>query len=274
MGRVHASAVTPPPIEYATQYEVHVRLVTTTSPDESRDPMPEMTRATGPRMVRRSSSFVVQARRTLTVFMGAVASAGVTACSVSLPSVLSSPTTAWTVPAESTVAPSTGEQSKLFADDFRGVCKGATVSRATAYDATAPAHKVILFSSYEGDLMEDTTTLPEDWMVQFDANGDAYSKVDTVACVEVKDEQPLKECTGYQNDGHDTANKVDLRLATYTVSVHEARTGKELGTTELDGSDDSCPTVVSFENDTETKVYDSPPSNDDMIAFLKPFMQP
>jgi hypothetical protein len=136
------------------------------------------------------------------------------------------------------------------------------------------AHKVMLFSSYEGGLIEDTSTLPQDWMVQFDANGDDYAQVDTVACVAVKDEQPLKECTGYQNDRHDTDNAVDLRAATYTLSVHEARTGKELGTTELNGADDTCTTVVSFENDTQTKVYDSPPSNDELIAFIKPFVQP
>jgi hypothetical protein len=110
--------------------------------------------------------------------------------------------------------------------------------------------------------------------VQFDPNGDAYADVDTVACVEVKDDEPLKECTGYQNDGQDTDNTVDLRTATYTVTVHEATTGKELGTTELDGTDDSCPTVVSFDNDTQTKVYDSPPSTDDLVGFIKPFVQP
>jgi hypothetical protein len=217
------------------------------------------------------------AARTLTVAMGAVAMVGVTACSVSLPSVLGNPTPVASKPSkpnESTAAPSTSQQSKLFADDFRGVCQGATVSRATAYDAAAPAHKVVLFSSYDGDLIEDTSTLPGDWMVQFDADGDAYAKVDTVACVEVKDDEPVKECTGYQNDGQDTANTVDLRTATYTVSVHEATTGKELATTEMEGTDDSCPTVVSFDNDTQTKVYDSPPSNDDLVAFIKPFVQP
>jgi hypothetical protein len=238
--------------------------------------MPEMTRATEPHVQRRGGPFTTGAGRTLIVAVGAVALAGLTACSVSLPSSphVLDPTTAVSKPNNPTLAPSPNEQSKLFAEDFRGVCKGATVSRATGYDATAPAHKVVLFSSYDGDLIEDTSTLPEDWMVQFDVNGDAYAKVDTVACVEVKDEQPLKECTGYQNDGQDTQNEVDLRLATYTVSMHEAMTGKELGTTELDGTDDSCPTVVSFDNDSQTKVYDSPPSNDDLIAFLKPFVQP
>jgi hypothetical protein len=164
--------------------------------------------------------------------------------------------------------------AQLFADDFRGVCKGATVSRATAYSADAPSHKVVLFSPNDGDAVEDTSTLPSDWMVQFDANSDAYAKVDTVACVEVKDEQSLKQCSGYQDDGHDTSNSVDLRSATYTVSVHEATTGKELGTTELSGTDDSCPMFMTFDNDTQSKVYDAPPSKDDLIAFLKPFVQP
>jgi len=154
------------------------------------------------------------------------------------------------------------------------VCAKALPCRATAYDPAAPSHKVVLFSPYSGDLIEDTSTLPDDWMVQFDEHEDAYAKVDIVACVEVKDEQPLQICTGYQNDGHDTDDEVDLRSATYTVSVHEATTGKELGTTELEGTDDSCPTFLSFDSESQTKVYDSPPSNDDLIAFIKPFVQP
>jgi hypothetical protein len=90
----------------------------------------------------------------------------------------------------------------------------------------------------------------------------------------VTDEQPLKECTGYQGNGRDTDDKVSLQSATYSVSVHEATTGKELGTMELSGSDDSCPTIVSFDNDNQTKVYDTPPSTDDLVAFLKPIVQP
>jgi hypothetical protein len=180
-------------------------------------------------------------------------------------------------PQEPVTAPTSSTSqaaAKLFADDFRGVCQGATVSRARAYDSGTMPHKVVLFTPYGGELVEDTSTLPQDWMVQFDANADAYANVDTVACVEVKDEQPVKECTGYQDNGHDTANKVNLKSATYSVSVHEATTGKVLGTTELTGSDDSCPTVVSFENDSQTKDYDAPPSADDLVTFLKPFVQP
>jgi hypothetical protein len=195
---------------------------------------------------------------------------GLAACSSSKPA--SSPTAS---PGSGTSAPGTSvPATKLFADDFRGVCQGAGVSRATAYSKQAPNHKVILFSSYSGSLTEDTTTLPSDWVVQFDANTDAYAKADTVACVQVKSGQPLKQCTGYQNNGHDTKNKVDLRTATYTVTAHEATTGKVLGQTELTGTDDSCPMFMTFDDENQTKSYDAPPSKDELIAFLKPFVQP
>lgn len=118
------------------------------------------------------------------------------------------------------------------------------------------------------------STAPSDWMVQFDTNTDAYAKVDTVACIEVKDEQPSKECTGYQDDGRDTSNKVDMCSADYTVSVREAATGKELGSTELPGVDDSCPMFMSFDDDTQTKIYYATPSTDDLVAFIKQFVQP
>ena len=165
-------------------------------------------------------------------------------------------------------------QVKLFSDDFEGVCQGATVSKATQYVPTGAAHKVILFSPNDGKLYEDTSTLPTDWMVQFDTKSDAYAKVDTVACVDVTSQQTVKECTGYTHDDHETNDKVTLNTATYTVTVREATTGKVLGTTELDGTDDTCPPVMTFDTDDQTKIYDAPPSTDDLIAFMKPFVQP
>jgi hypothetical protein len=221
------------------------------------------------------------AARGLAVVAGTAALAAVAACG-SLATVIKNPTAIGSPPSPTRTSsgqppshPTTASpQGMLFPDDFRGVCSGASESRAAAYDPGAPTHKVLLFSAYSGDLTEDTGTLPEDWMVQFDANSNAYAKIDVVACIQVKHEEPLKECTGYQDDGHDTNNKVDLRSASYTVSVHEATTGKELGTTELAGSDDSCPMFVTFDNDSQAKVYDTPPSKDDVITFLKPFVQP
>jgi hypothetical protein len=173
-------------------------------------------------------------------------------------------------PSSTTVAP----PAKLFADDFKGACSGATVSRAARYDAAAAVHKAILFSPNGTDSYEDTTTLPADWMVQFDADSDAYAAVDTVVCLSVESDESIKECTGYQDNGHDTDDKVDLRTATYAVSVREAKTGKELGATELSSGDDTCPLVISFDDDHQTKVFDAPPAKDDLVAFVKPFVQP
>ncbi|MBB5162015.1 hypothetical protein [Mycobacterium sp. AZCC_0083] len=33
-------------------------------------------------------------------------------------------------------------------------------------------------------------------------------------------------------------------------------------------------TIVSFDNDTQAKIYYEPPSKDDLVAFIKPFVQP
>ena len=163
--------------------------------------------------------------------------------------------------------------AKLTSADFMPVCQGATQSRATGYNPDAPSHKTILFTPLGQSLVEDTSTLPSDWTVQFDANRDTYAAVDTVVCVETKDEQSVKECTGYEDNGHSTANKVDLRATTYTVTVRVATTGKELATTELSGTDTTCPMFMSFDNDTQTKPYNVPPPKDDLIAFVKQFVQ-
>ena len=63
----------------------------------------------------------------------------------------------------------------------------------------------------------------------------------------------VKECTGYTRDDHDTNNKVTLTSATYTVTVRAATTGKVLGTTQLDGTDDTCPTIMTFETTTRRR---------------------
>ncbi|MFL0242569.1 hypothetical protein [Mycobacterium sp. SMC-17] len=164
--------------------------------------------------------------------------------------------------------------AKLTSADFMAVCQGATQSRAASYRPDTKFHKTILFTPLGHDLVEDTSTLPSDWTVQFDADRNTYAAIDTVVCVETKTEQSVKECTGYQDNGHSTANKVDLRTTVYAVSVRAAATGTELGSTELSDSDTTCPMFMSFDDDTQTKTYNVPPPKDDLIAFVKPFVQP
>ncbi|WP_155981381.1 hypothetical protein [Nocardia sp. BMG111209] len=163
---------------------------------------------------------------------------------------------------------------KLTSSDFKGVCQGATVSRAAPYSATG-SHKVVMLSpDNKASLVEDTSTLPADWMVQFDPAGDAYARIDTVACVQIDTSDEIRTCDGYKDGDKPTGNTVKLNSATYRVSVREATTGKVLGTTTLTSADESCPMFVFFDSNSQVQTYYAPPSPDEVIAFLKPFVQP
>jgi hypothetical protein len=164
--------------------------------------------------------------------------------------------------------------TKLFDTDFKSVCQGATQSRATAYDKAAPTHKVVYLETFEDSLVEDTFKLPDDWQVKFDPAGDAYAAVDLVACSVRTADTFVKDCDGYQKDNQPTSDIAKLHTATYKLTVHEATTGKELGSKELSANDTDCPSFVTFDSDSSTKDYYDTPSTDEVVAFVKPFAQP
>jgi hypothetical protein len=164
---------------------------------------------------------------------------------------------------------------QLFDTNFQPVCQGATVSRATAYDPKAPTHKVLYFESYRDTIVATTSKIPTDWQVQFDANSDALAAVDLVACAVRTQDTFVKDCTGYKdNNGVDSGNVAKLHSATYELTVHEAKTGKSLGSTTIDAPASDCPTFLTFDGDTTTLDYYEPPSQDAVVAFVKPFAQP
>jgi hypothetical protein len=142
--------------------------------------------------------------------------------------------------------------SKLFPDNFKGVCSGASVSTATAYDRGATAHKALYFATYKDDLIDRSSSLPDDWTVLFSADSDALRAVDLVVCARRTAAREVKVCDGYKNNGNPTQNKVRWHTATYEVSVMEARTGRKLAGSTAEASDTDCPMFMSFENDTET----------------------
>ena len=162
----------------------------------------------------------------------------------------------------------------LLPDDFKPVCQGATVSRATKYDQAAPTHKVVYFATFKKDLLDRTTDLPADWGIKLDPNSNALAGIDVVACATRTSDTFIKDCSGYQDKGEPTQNVVKLHSATYKLSVHEATTGKELASTDLAGNDTDCPLVASFDSDNDTEDYYPQPSTDEVVAFIKPFAQP
>jgi hypothetical protein len=169
----------------------------------------------------------------------------------------------------------TAQASPLFPDNFKGVCSGAGVSTATAYNPAAPAHKALYFATYEDGLTDRSSSLPRDWTVQWSPSGDALTAIDLVVCARRTAAREVKICDGYQNDGRPTQNRVRWHTATYELSVREARTGRQVGetsTVEATGSD--CPMLVSFDNDSETVDQYASLSESAVADFLRPHMTP
>lgn len=162
--------------------------------------------------------------------------------------------------------------AQLFADDFKGVCSGASVASATAYDPAGKAHKALYFGSYKDDLTDRSTSLPDDWTVQYAPEGDAYKAIDLVVCARRTAAKEVKICDGYKDKDKPTENKVRWHTATYTVSVAEAKTGRKLAETTIEATDSDCPMFMSFDgNDSTVDSYAS--LSDTAIAdFLRPHM--
>lgn len=160
----------------------------------------------------------------------------------------------------------------LFPDDFKGVCSGAGVALAAAYDATAPVHKALFFTTYKDDLTDQSSSLPGDWTVQWSQEGDALTAIDTVVCARRTAAVQVKVCDGYQDDGQDTANQVRWHTATYDLSVREARTGTVLAQTTVEAGDTDCPMFQMFDDDTQ-KVDGYASLSDTVVAdFIRPYL--
>jgi hypothetical protein len=160
--------------------------------------------------------------------------------------------------------------SPLFPDNFKGVCSGASVSAATAYDPAAATHKALYFTTYEDGLTDRSHSLPGDWTVQFSPDGDALRAVDLVVCARRTAARQVKICDEYQNDGKETQNSVRWHTATYELSVREARTGRELAKTTAEANDADCPMFMSFDNDSETVDGYADLSETVVTDFLRP----
>lgn len=164
----------------------------------------------------------------------------------------------------------TAQASQLFPDNFKGVCSGASVSAATAYDPAGSAHKALYFSTYEDDLMDRSSSLPPDWTVQFSPEGDALRAVDLVVCGRRTAAREVKICDGYQSRGNATQNRVRWHTATYDFTVREARTGRQLAQATVEATDTDCPMFMNFDGDSDTVDGFASPSDSAVADFLRP----
>jgi hypothetical protein len=172
--------------------------------------------------------------------------------------------------ADSTNDSATAVAGQLFPDSFKGVCSGASVSTATAYDPAGATHKALYFGTYEDDFTDRSSSLPADWTVLFSPDSDALRAIDLVVCAKRTAAQEVKVCDGYEDDDRPTRNKVRWHTATYQLSVREAQTGKELAQTTLEAADADCPMFWSFDGDSETDDGYASPSDSAVADFLRP----
>ncbi|MBP6489465.1 MAG: hypothetical protein KAY11_19855 [Ilumatobacteraceae bacterium] len=163
---------------------------------------------------------------------------------------------------------------QMFASDFEPACRNNPVEGATPYTPATPGiHKVVTQQGTDADeLNEGFLDLPSEWTILFDAATDQYATAELVLCVIRSTTTLVEECTGYQTDGVDTGNVVNLYSADYAVSVHEATTGKELGATTITATATECPTYVTFtDGEKETDWYQT---DDGAITdFARPFVE-
>ncbi len=160
--------------------------------------------------------------------------------------------------------------SRLFPDNFKGVCSGASVSAATAYDPKAAAHKALYFATYKDDFIDRSTSLPGDWTIAWSPDRDALKGIDLVVCARRTAAREVKICDDYKKDDRPTQNKVRWHTATYQLSLMEARTGKKLAESTAEATDTDCPMFENFDGESET-VDDYASLSETAVAdFLRP----
>ncbi len=160
--------------------------------------------------------------------------------------------------------------SVLFPDNFKGVCSGAGVATATAYDPAGTTHKALYFATYRDGFSDQSHSLPDGWTVRFSADGDALRAVDLVVCARRTAAREVRVCSGFRSNGRETQNRVRWHTATYELSVREARTGRELAKTTAEATNADCPMFQTFNGESETVDGYASLSDTAVADFLRP----
>ncbi len=94
-------------------------------------------------------------------------------------------------------------------------------------------------------------------------------EISLIACLDVASSESSGETCEFEDDGGDTTT-LDVHDVTYSLAVHEARTGEEVDTAtlEVEGAEDSCPIVMSIDDGQDT--YLPSPESDAVLAALEP----
>jgi hypothetical protein len=160
-----------------------------------------------------------------------------------------------------------GKPGSLDLDDLKTVCTGAALEDAAPYVAQAGQAAQVYYFERRSDEFRwpgrgpGMPSLPRWW-----TSWDDPSHTQLVACVDVVNKTKVRTCD-YEGEG----GGITMYDATFTVKLHEAKTGKEVDSTTFEKSiGRDCPQVKSG-SDQEGLF---PPYSDELKEFLVPHVEP
>lgn len=151
--------------------------------------------------------------------------------------------------------------------DLATVCEGKAGPKGTAPYAkkagqTSPV-LVYFRDKPDGEFASKSTTTFSPW------RADKTKDTQLVACVTVKSEKKAREC---KFDKEKPAKWVDQLDASYSISVREASTGKEVAKQDVDvKAPSTCPTLFFFDSQREKDYARFEPT---LLAMMGPLQPP
>jgi hypothetical protein len=165
--------------------------------------------------------------------------------------------------AAATDPPATAEEVNILTD-FGDVCRGVGLPGATEYDpARAGIHPLVSMAGEAASYDPALGDLPDHW----DPVVGEEATVELVVCMSRTASTLRQTCDGYEDDGRDTGNTVEMYDASYDVRLLGATTADEVAATQLEATDDVCPMLVFFEGDNTVQTHYAEPT-DELTAWL------
>jgi hypothetical protein len=164
----------------------------------------------------------------------------------------------------------------LMSFDFEDVCRRGTVEKAPAYEPEAGSGKIHPLVVFKRDPDNDSffhmsptsLELPIPWMVD---TGEDHGVVELVVCIDGVDNSLADDCA-YEDDETGEEYMLHIYNTTYQVTVYEAKTGEEVGSTTVEATFDDCPMLHMF-SDQEEDSYAYPPAGP-LEEFLQQYVEP
>jgi hypothetical protein len=166
--------------------------------------------------------------------------------------------------------PSVAAITATSTSEFDAVCDGGAISNAAAYTDSKSA---VIYTFH------NKPTSPDSWSSIFVGYGksyyledlDNYADINTVACLkyDAGDAGEGKACE-YTSSGQTVT--VTYKPLTYTMTLREAKTGKQIGDTQkIDGPATECPSSVLYDQATKTAYAE--PDEDALEAAFDTFVR-